>query len=70
MPDMQTPPTRSGADIFELVCPHCGRDTDVVVLRNHLPPRLYCDDCIRRHSEIVELKIVRVSVGAGNPSRA
>ena len=65
MPDMETPPTRSGAYVFEFECPHCGKDSDVVVLRKHLPPRLYCDDCIRKHDEIVELKVVRVTVDAG-----
>jgi transcription elongation factor Elf1 len=63
MPDVQT--QRSGVYVFELRCPHCGKDSDVVVVKDHMPARLYCDECIRHHSEIVELKVVRVHIEPG-----
>ena len=48
---------------FDLVCPRCNKSSQAAqVDQKTPPPRVSCGDCLMNDVEIVELKIVSVTV--------
>jgi hypothetical protein len=45
---------------FDLVCPRCGKTSDAVADKRALV--VSCGDCLMDDTEVVEMKIVRVTV--------
>lgn len=45
---------------FDLVCPRCGKTSDAVADKRALA--VSCGDCLMDDTEVVEMKIVRVTV--------
>ena len=48
--------------IFDLVCPRCNRDAQIETENRIPPPRVSCGECLMTDVEVIELKIVRVTV--------
>ena len=51
---------------FDMICPRCKREDMIETENREPPPKRCCGDCLMLDVEVVELKIVRVLVGA-NP---
>jgi len=47
---------------FELICPRCGKVSETVTDSNQPLPHVNCGDCLMDAVEVVEFKIVRVSI--------
>jgi hypothetical protein len=47
---------------FDLVCPRCHKTSEATGTQQVPPPRVSCGDCLMDDVEIVELKVVRVTV--------
>jgi ribosomal protein S27AE len=50
---------------FDLVCPQCGKESEMVAGLEEPAPRVNCGDCLMERVEMVELRIVRVTVEEG-----
>jgi len=49
---------------FDLVCPRCGKTSQTVTEHREPPPVVNCGDCLMNHVEVVEFKIVSVTITA------
>ena len=47
---------------FELECPRCGRASMTVGTKRIPPPVVNCGDCLMNDVEVVEFKVIRVTV--------
>jgi ribosomal protein S27AE len=47
---------------FDLVCPRCGRESEINAEHRVPPPRVNCGDCLMDDVEIVEFKVVNVMI--------
>ena len=47
---------------FDLVCPRCGKESQIATENNEPPPAVNCGDCLMDDVEVVEFKIVKATV--------
>jgi hypothetical protein len=52
--------------IFDLRCPRCYSQHQVIGTKQDLPPRLNCGGCLITRAEVIEFEIVNVTVLSGN----
>lgn len=50
---------------FDMKCPRCNKWSEMVTQNREPPPHVNCGDCLMDDVEVVELKIVKVTVTKG-----